>query len=254
MGEAVGAAVGLGGEGVGSSAVVAVTGDDDDDDEGCATNGRKIEEAVIVSSECIDGGKIVDDGYISHRVCSTDTFQGLCLKYKVAPTTLRQLNRFSGSNLSSAPTTLIIPKGTFTKGTLSPSKSAGQDPEEQNIHRFLHALKIFLIGLGPTGRKTTVGRKEAIAHLHMHDGNLEDSIQEAKDSTLVNEVAHRLQVWVTIHDVRVHLDQHVKRGLVHLHEHTVVHLQKPQHLQDMPRLRVDAVDAPKAHHEEHLLL
>lgn len=165
----------------GSSAVVAVTGDDDDDDEGCATNGRKIEEAVIVSSECIDGGKIVDDGYISHRVCSTDTFQGLCLKYKVAPTTLRQLNRFSGSNLSSAPTTLIIPKGTFTKGTLSPSKSAGQDPEEQNIHRFLHALKIFLIGLGPTGRKTTVGRKEAIAYLHMHDGNLEDAIQEAKD-------------------------------------------------------------------------
>merc|ERR1740139_551632 len=44
------------------------------------------------------------------------------------------------------------------------------------------------------------------------------------------------------------------RGLVHLHEHTVVHLQQPQHLQDMPRLRVDAVDAPKAHHEEHLLL
>ena len=33
-----------------------------------------------------------------------------------------------------------------------------------------------------------------------------------------------------------------------------MHLQQPQHLQDMPGLRVDSVDTTEAHHEEHLLL
>lgn len=170
--------------------LLAVTGDDI-----CKSDGQTIQEPATVSPECadsgnVDGGSMVDgtvrkddDGYTSHRLRSTDTFQGLCLKYKVAPTTLRQLNRFSGSNLSQAPPTLIVPTGTS-----SPSKSAGPyvtdvdpNPEEQNIHRFLHALKFFLLGRGQTGNKKTLGRREAIAYLDMNDGNLEDAIQDAKD-------------------------------------------------------------------------
>lgn len=47
--------------------------------------------------------------YVEHIVTSSDTFFGICLKYKVPATVLRQVNCFSGSNLKLAPPKLIIP-------------------------------------------------------------------------------------------------------------------------------------------------
>jgi hypothetical protein len=43
-----------------------------------------------------------------------DTLQGICLQYKIKPAKLRQMNRFSGSNLNLAPKKLLLPK--FHKG------------------------------------------------------------------------------------------------------------------------------------------
>lgn len=43
--------------------------------------------------------------YISYIII----LQGLCLKYKVKPVKLRQVNRFSGSTLACAPQILYIP-------------------------------------------------------------------------------------------------------------------------------------------------
>uniref|UniRef100_A0A7S2HWY8 LysM domain-containing protein n=1 Tax=Helicotheca tamesis TaxID=374047 RepID=A0A7S2HWY8_9STRA len=47
--------------------------------------------------------------YVEHYVLPTDTFQGLCLAYRISPVRLRQLNAFSGTSLKLAPSKLIIP-------------------------------------------------------------------------------------------------------------------------------------------------
>jgi len=44
-----------------------------------------------------------------HEVLPTDTFQGICLRYKVTPTELRQANRLMGNNLKLGPAKLVIP-------------------------------------------------------------------------------------------------------------------------------------------------
>ena len=51
-----------------------------------------------------------DEGtLVEHIILPNDTLQGLTLQYKVSATRLRQLNKFSGSNLSFAPKKLLIP-------------------------------------------------------------------------------------------------------------------------------------------------
>ena len=52
---------------------------------------------------------------------------------------------------------------------------------------------------------------------------------DLRAAALVQEVAHRLERRVAVHDVRVHLDEVVKGGLVEAHEHTIVDLQQPEH-------------------------
>lgn len=49
------------------------------------------------------------DGIQYHRVLPTDTFQGICLRYKLKPTELRRANRMMGTNLKLGPERLIIP-------------------------------------------------------------------------------------------------------------------------------------------------
>mmetsp|Transcript_34978 Transcript_34978/g.52842 ORF Transcript_34978/g.52842 Transcript_34978/m.52842 type:complete len:249 (+) Transcript_34978:94-840(+) len=47
--------------------------------------------------------------HIQHIILPTDTLAGICLKYKISAVKVRQINRFSGSNLHLAPNPLIIP-------------------------------------------------------------------------------------------------------------------------------------------------
>lgn len=49
------------------------------------------------------------DGIMYHQVQETDTFQGLCLKYKVTPVELRRANKMMGTNLKLAPEKMVIP-------------------------------------------------------------------------------------------------------------------------------------------------
>ena len=55
--------------------------------------------------------KTLDSPYIEHIVTSSDTFQGICLRYKIKPLELRRLNGgFTGENLSLVPNPLKIPR------------------------------------------------------------------------------------------------------------------------------------------------
>ena len=59
---------------------------------------------------------IEGEHYLIHTILPTDTFSGLCLRYRIKPHVLRRINRFSGSNLRLAPHSLIIPLGPNGEG------------------------------------------------------------------------------------------------------------------------------------------
>ena len=52
---------------------------------------------------------VLGQDYVVHTVLGSDTFQGLLLRYKIKAIELRRVNQFSGTNLSLAPSHLIIP-------------------------------------------------------------------------------------------------------------------------------------------------
>jgi len=74
--------------------------------------------------------------YVEHVILPSDTFQGICLAYKISATRLRQVNHFSGNNLSNAPKKLIIP---LTKKALRSGFIRVQDKESQEykLHAFI---------------------------------------------------------------------------------------------------------------------
>ncbi len=117
--------------------------------------------------------------YLQHQVQKSDTFQGICLKYGITPTSLRQTNKFSGSNLLFAPELLIIPlvkklsKGSSGGGANSTLSSTPQKMKETQINQFLVTFR-------QHRASNLVSRKEAQAYLDMNDGNLEMAIRDAK--------------------------------------------------------------------------
>ena len=67
---------------------------------------------VTITAVVNNNGGADDDatnGIRYHEVLPTDTFQGICLRYKVTPTELRRANRMMGTNLKLAPAKLLIP-------------------------------------------------------------------------------------------------------------------------------------------------
>jgi hypothetical protein len=73
--------------------------------------------------------------YVEHVILPTDTFQGICLAYKINTTRLRQANRFSGSSLLLAPKKLIIPLS--EKALRSGFIMQDTDAKEYKLHAFL---------------------------------------------------------------------------------------------------------------------
>jgi|EP01083_Nonionella_stella_P063528 hypothetical protein len=115
--------------------------------------------------------------YLEHHVEPTDTLQGICLQYGVKPLTLRQANKFSGSNLLLAPETLIIPllrQNNVKTIAGDEDKNSSKDGKEVKIKQLILAFRTHKAS-------TMLSRKEAIAYLDMNDGNLEMAIKDAKD-------------------------------------------------------------------------
>eukprot|EP00980_Cylindrotheca_fusiformis_P017142 scaffold5276_cov134-Cylindrotheca_fusiformis.AAC.9 len=67
-----------------------------------------------------------DPRYIEHDVQSSDTFTGICLRYKISPAELRKANGgFSGTNLFLAPNPLKIPKRETEQGAAAAAQENG---------------------------------------------------------------------------------------------------------------------------------
>lgn len=73
-------------------------------------------------------------------------------------------------------------------------------------------------------------------------------------STLVDELAHRLQVGVAVGDVGVDNGEHLLRGFGETDENAVVDLEESEELEDLARLWGDFVDTLDAENKDQLVL
>lgn len=106
--------------------------------------------------------------FFEHEVTKSDTFAGICLRYKITPTELRRENGgFSGTNLFLAPDPLRIPN---TKGHIAPLKAhaVGEMSNRQKIATVIGDCK----GMAST---------EAKCYLELNDWNLKEAIANAHE-------------------------------------------------------------------------
>ncbi|CAB9499452.1 expressed unknown protein [Seminavis robusta] len=103
--------------------------------------------------------------YIEHELQPSDTLNGLCLAYNIAPSRLKHANLLSGENdsLVLAPKILAIP---ITDGFYS------RVPDTESEDYKLNALK---------RQVPKIGTKEAKAYLELSDWVLEDALAMAKE-------------------------------------------------------------------------
>ena len=101
-----------------------------------------------------------------HEVTETDTFQGICLRYKVTPVELRRANKMLGTNLKLAPSKLIIPsnESNHKRNVLEPTK-------EEKIASLVKEVS----------RVTKLSYSEARAYLELADWDLGCAIGTVKD-------------------------------------------------------------------------
>ena len=105
-------------------------------------------------------------GILYHEVTETDTFQGICLRYKVTPVELRRANKMLGTNLKLAPSKLIIPSNdsNHQRNVIEPTK-------EEMIASLVKEVS----------RVTKLSYTEARAYLELADWDLGCAIGNVKD-------------------------------------------------------------------------
>ena len=102
--------------------------------------------------------------YVEHTVLPSDTFQGLCLRYRITATQLRQANGFSGTNLLLAPPKLVIP---LSDKDLSKIRLQDQSSPDFKIHSFLSQVP-------------ELRCHEARAYLELYDWDVEQAVTNAQ--------------------------------------------------------------------------
>lgn len=105
-------------------------------------------------------------GVVYHEVSDTDTFQGICLRYKVTPVDLRRANKMLGTNLKLAPTKLIIPSGEKNQ-----KRNVLEPTQEEKIASLVKEVS----------RVTKLSYSEARAYLELADWDLGCAIGNVKD-------------------------------------------------------------------------
>jgi hypothetical protein len=137
--------------------------DTTEDDENAAQQGSKTEDEEHPAA-AVEGIH-----YLVHTIVPSDTFSGLCLRYRIQPHVLRRVNRFSGTNLRLAPHELIIPLGPDGQGL-----NGGTVREQnRNCPEFkVHALQ---------GEVPSLRRAECKAYLEMAEWDLAEAIRAARE-------------------------------------------------------------------------
>lgn len=135
---------------------------------------KTTETTVVVNSDDVVQDEdapplpVLGRDYVVHTVLPSDTFSGLCLRYKIKPVMLRRINQFSGTNLALAPSKLLIPLG---KGvTLDALKLQDTNSSEYKMQLVLAEFPSL----------TALERK---AYLDMNEWDVEKTLQEIRQDT-----------------------------------------------------------------------
>lgn len=120
------------------------------------------------------GGSIIE-----HTIDSSDTFEGICLRYKVTPTELRRANGgFSGTNLHLVPNPLRIPV----------NQKYLDSTDNNNLH-YQEANNTYRASVDSPAKKIrhllkaypTMSSSEAKCYLELNDWDVEAALENAKE-------------------------------------------------------------------------
>ncbi|KAL3782814.1 hypothetical protein ACHAWO_005727 [Cyclotella atomus] len=130
---------------------------------------------VMVCRDTTPDDEIID-GVMYHKVQETDTFQGLCLKYKVTPVELRRANKMMGTNLKLAPEKLVIP---LNKDNAQMRDGAQkQMTKEEMIAKLVCKVRSHYKS-DINAKNQGLAYSEARAYLEMNDWDLGRAVEEA---------------------------------------------------------------------------
>jgi LysM repeat protein len=136
-------------------------------------NGHAIAEE---GEEASSGASTWDKSpYFEHIVQQTDTFEGLCLRYKITPTELRQANGFTGNNLFLAPNPLKIPN---TNKIMYTNAEARSLTTAEGLPLALTSDQVVRLLLKDCPELSS---NEAKAYLELNDWELSNALQNARD-------------------------------------------------------------------------
>jgi len=127
--------------------------------------------ASVVTEDTTGLGNIHIDGpapsaFLTHHIEASDTFQGICLRYKITPLDLHRANSgFTGENLHLCPNPLKIPR---------PEPTATVVEGESGLsHNELVSILL--------RRCSGMARNEAKAYLMLSDWDLNEALKDAKE-------------------------------------------------------------------------
>mmetsp|Transcript_23006 Transcript_23006/g.66019 ORF Transcript_23006/g.66019 Transcript_23006/m.66019 type:complete len:181 (+) Transcript_23006:58-600(+) len=112
--------------------------------------------------------EIPASGFVLHEISPEDTFQGICLRYRITPTDLRRANGgFSGTNLHLVPNPLRIPVNQKYLKSRQKLDKGPTTPAEK-----IQALQRSCRNLHKT---------EAKCYLELNDWDVEKALENAKE-------------------------------------------------------------------------
>ncbi|KAI2514190.1 hypothetical protein MHU86_83 [Fragilaria crotonensis] len=126
---------------------------------------------AAVEAIVLDGDAPLD--YTEHKIEPSDTFQGICLRYKITPTELRRANCFSGTNLSLARNPLRIPLNhAHTTGAPPTATAVLVNPYDVPMSRESQIQTVM--------QAAGIQRAEATCFLELHDWDVTQAVADAR--------------------------------------------------------------------------
>lgn len=135
------------------------------------TDYAAVAAVAVAETSPIDPKDKAGDGTIRyHRTLPTDTFQGICLRYKITPTELRRANNMTlATNLRLAPEVLVIPSNDRN----TQLKNTGEKTKEEKIASVLSGVSRRVRG--------KLSYSEVRAYLEIADWDVEDAVRDVNE-------------------------------------------------------------------------
>eukprot|EP00970_Alexandrium_tamarense_P011162 scaffold2372_cov198-Alexandrium_tamarense.AAC.25 len=146
-------------------------------------SGRKNGGGSVPCDVCAaDGanGSFVDENGMQYHTIqpATDTFQGICIKYRITATELRRANNTLGTNLQLSPKRLLIPRRSLN-GIADVGRQKRELSKEELIASFMSSIW-GTESLQGRSNQQKLSHSEARCYLELADWDLSEAIRNAR--------------------------------------------------------------------------